>query len=137
MTFILHNPSAWPKPAAYSHAVETPAGSRTVYVAGQVAIRPDGSIAEGIEEQTRQVYANIEAVLAAAGLTLAHIVKATVFLTSADDIAAFAAVRAATLAHAPASSLLVVQALAKPEFLVEIEVIAAAPARGADVGGAA
>lgn len=125
MSHTTHIPPGWPVPLAYSHAIETPPGERTCYVAGQVGVLADGRAVDGIDAQTRQAFANLEAVLACAGMTVADVVKTTVFLTSADDIAAFGAARAAVLApHRPASSLLIVQGLARPEFLVEVEAIA-------------
>lgn len=125
MSHIIHTPPQWPVPVAYSHAIETPPGERVCYVAGQVGVLADGSAVAGIDAQTRQAFANLESVLACAGMTFADIVKTTVFLTSRSDIAAFGAARAAVLApFKPASSLLVVQGLARPEFLVEVEAIA-------------
>lgn len=74
-----------PAPAGpYSQAI---VADKFVFVAGQRPASPDtGNIAEGIEEQTRQVIENIEAVLQAAGSDLDHIVRSTVYLS---DIANF------------------------------------------------
>jgi 2-iminobutanoate/2-iminopropanoate deaminase len=98
-----------------------------VFVSGQVGSADDGAWLDGVEAQTRQVIARIEALLAAAGLTAADIVKMTIYLTDAADYPAFMAV-AGELMPAPAGTVtaLVVPFLSAPEQKVEIEVIAAA-----------
>ena len=101
----------------------------TVYTSGQIPIDPlTGSfVAGGIEAQTTQVLKNLEAVLAAAGLTLADTVKTTVFLQSMADFAAMNEVYARFFAPEgvtpPARSTVEVAALPKGA-LVEIELIA-------------
>lgn len=67
----------------YSHAVKV---GNTLYLSGQIPINKDtGSIPEGIEAQTRQVFTNIQAVLSAAGFSLSDIVLCEVFLQNMDD----------------------------------------------------
>jgi enamine deaminase RidA (YjgF/YER057c/UK114 family) len=99
-------------------------------VAGQIGVRPDGSVPASIEEQTELVWQNILAVLADAGMGIGDVVKITSFLTRHENFQRFAQVRARFLgSHRPASTLLVISSLARPEFLVEVEAIAAkAPA---------
>jgi enamine deaminase RidA (YjgF/YER057c/UK114 family) len=104
-------------------------GGRLVYLAGQVANTPDGAVA-GVGDWRRQaehVYANIGHVLRAAGATPAHAVKETTWVL---DIASWrqhgtAVRRAFYQGDYPASTLVEIPGLARPEFLVEIEVIAA------------
>jgi len=124
-----HNPIAVLKSyeAIYAHAVEVPAVARTVYVSGQVGVGGDGKLVDGgFEEQCRQAIANIEAVLAAARMTLENIVKVTVFLTRREDLISLRDVRARHLAVAPAVTVLLVAGLHDPNWLVEIEAVAAA-----------
>ena len=123
----LFNPKATAAPnGVYSHGVVVPANARWLYVSGQTGTRPDRSVPAGVEEQTEVVWQNILAVLAEGGMAVTDIVKITSFLTRAEDYAKFAPVRAKYLgSHRPASTLLVVSALARPEFLVEVEVVAA------------
>jgi 2-iminobutanoate/2-iminopropanoate deaminase len=123
----LFNPKTIAAPnGVYSHGVVVPANARWLYVAGQTGKRPDGSVPASVEEQTEVAWQNILAVLAEGGMGVADIVKITSFLTRAEDYAKFAPVRAKVLgSHRPASTLLVVSALARPEFLVEVEVVAA------------
>ena len=92
-------------------------------------MNPNGRVPT-IEEQTEVVWQNILAVLADAGMGISDVVKITSFLTRHENFARFAQVRAKFLgSHRPASTLLVISSLARPEFLVEVEAIAAkAPA---------
>ena len=131
-----HNPKSTSAPnGAYSHGVEALPNARWLFVAGQIPVRPDGSIPATIEEQTETVWRNILAVLADAGMGIADVVKISSFLTRHENFARFAQVRAGFLgSHRPASTSVIISALAKPEFLVEVEAIAvkaAAPAKAA------
>ena len=123
----LFNPKASAAPnGVYSHGVIVPANARWLYVSGQTGTRPDRSVPAGVEEQTEVVWQNLLAVLAEGGMSVTDIVKITSFLTRAEDYARFAPVRAKYLGdHRPASTLLVVSALARPEFTVEVEAVAA------------
>ena len=122
-----HVPKTVPAPnGTYSHAIEVPPNARWLFVAGQIPVRPDGSIPATIEEQTEVVWQNILAVLADAGMGIGDVVKISSFLTKHENFPRFAQVRARFLGnHRPASTLLVITSLAKPEFLVEVEAIAA------------
>lgn len=106
----------------YSQAIDT--GS-FVYASGQIPIKPaTGEIPEGITAQTTQSLANVKAILEAAGLTMANVVKTTVFLANMDDFAAMNAVYGEAFAEPyPARSAVAVRTLPK-NVLVEIEVIA-------------
>ena len=106
----------------YSQAIET---GNMVFASGQIPIDPaTGNIPEGITEQTRKSLANVGAILDAAGLTLANVVKTTVFLADMNDFAAMNEVYAdAFAAPYPARSAVAVKTLPK-NVLVEIEVLA-------------
>jgi 2-iminobutanoate/2-iminopropanoate deaminase len=110
----------------YSQAVRI--GS-LLFASGQVALDPATGqlVPGGVVEQTNQVFANIGAVLAKAGLGFANVVKTTVFLKNMSDFAAMNEIYAKHLAAdgvvAPARSTVAVAALPK-DALVEIEVIA-------------
>ena len=87
MTLKTSNPDTMPPPAAlYSQVVEIPPNARWVFLAGQTAIAPDGSVPEGFEAQSRQVWENTVAGLASVGMTVDDIVRINVFATNADDI---------------------------------------------------
>jgi enamine deaminase RidA (YjgF/YER057c/UK114 family) len=99
-----------------------------VVVAGQVALDPAGNIV-GIGDfaaQATQVFENVSAALTAAGSSLAQLVKLTTFFTDMTHVPAFRSVRDRFLdpAHLPASTLVEVSQLFRPEFLIEVEAIA-------------
>jgi enamine deaminase RidA (YjgF/YER057c/UK114 family) len=108
-------------------------GARLIFLSGQVAVNADYKVVSGdIRRQAHAVYDNVEIALRAAGATLANVVKTTTYLTSADYIAPSREVRVEryrSLEAPPANTLLIVSWLAEPEMLIEIEVIAAVPAR--------
>jgi enamine deaminase RidA (YjgF/YER057c/UK114 family) len=122
-----HSPATMASPVgAYSHGIEIPPGARLLYIAGQVGITPDGAIPEDFQSQAEQAWRNIEHVLAAAGMGVEDLVKITSFLVREEDVAAYRRVLLRHLGEArPASTLLIVKALARPEFLVEVEAFAA------------
>lgn len=112
----------------YSQAIRT---GDTLYASGQVALDPATGqlVSGGVREQTIRVLENVKAVLAAAGLTLADVIKTTVYLKTMGDFAAMNEVYATYLAPAgtaaPARSTVAVAGLPK-DALVEIEVVAKA-----------
>ncbi len=109
----------------YSQAIMVEAG-RTLYVSGQVGLNADGACPPEFSAQAQRVFVNLGGVLAAAGMDVEDIVKLTVFLTDAADYRNFQEIRAAFLGdHKPASTLLVVAGLARAEWKVEVEAIAA------------
>jgi enamine deaminase RidA (YjgF/YER057c/UK114 family) len=111
----------------YHQAVAAEGAERLLFVSGQLGIRPDGSVPEGVEAQAEQAFANIEACLAAGGLTRQQVVRLTVFLTEAEHRHGYMRVRDAWVADPPpASTLIIVKALVLPACTVEIEAIAAA-----------
>ena len=121
------NPSSISPPlGAYSHAIEIPPGARVVHISGQVGMLADGSVAEGIEAQLACAWRNILAILADAGMGPGDIVKVTTYLTRAEDFKVHPRIRAEFLGEArPTATAVCVSALAAPEFLCEIEAIAA------------
>lgn len=122
---IIRNPESSSPPDSYHHGIEVCGNVRTLYIAGQIGLQPNGVIPDGIEAQTRAVYSNMAAVLAAACMTFVDIVKTTTFLVNRADRSAFAAVRADLTAGAKhASTLVFVSGLALPELLVEVEAVA-------------
>lgn len=112
---------------AYHHVVEIPPGARVVHVAGQVGLRPDGSLPDTLEAQADQAWANLMACLAGAGMGAENVVKINAYLIDAEEYPAFAAARAKHLGDArPASTAVLVRQLIKPEWRFEIDAVAAA-----------
>ncbi len=118
------NPAGMHMPNGYSHVVK--AGD-TIYIAGQVARTPDGSLVgkDDPTAQAEQVFKNLQAALASVGATLQDLVKTTTYVVSPDCIDAVRAARIKYLVNdPPTSTLLVVSRLALPEILLEIEAVA-------------
>jgi len=135
----LHNPQTIADPiGTYSHGVEVPPNARWLHVAGQIGLRKDGTLPNSVEEQTEVAWQNIVEILAAAGMKVTDLVKITQYLTRLDHFPRYAATRAKFLAdHRPASTGLVISSLVKPEYLVEVEAIAAKAAPAAKAAKAA
>jgi 2-iminobutanoate/2-iminopropanoate deaminase len=109
--------------APYSQAIRT---GELVFVSGQLALKPgDKELSGGtIEEQTEQVFANLAAILAEAGTSLANLVKTTVFLQNLDDFHGMNSVYAAHVGDRPPARSTVEVAKLPSGALVEIEAIA-------------
>jgi enamine deaminase RidA (YjgF/YER057c/UK114 family) len=124
-----HNPPNIAGPfATYSHGIELEGPHRFLFGAGQTGVRGDGSVGQDIEEQARLVWQNIQTVLAAADMEIADIVQLNMLLTDRADHAPAAEIRESVLGgHRPASTLMYVAGLARPEWLIEIDFIAARP----------
>jgi reactive intermediate/imine deaminase len=122
------NPPTLSKPTGYTHVVEVTGPGKTIYIAGQVALDKDGNLvgAGDMKAQAEQVFKNLEAALAAGGAKFADVVKMNTYVTDMDKAPAVREVRARYFGEAtPASTLVQVVRLARPELLLEIEVIAA------------
>lgn len=112
--------------AAYSHGVEVPAGMRFVFCSGQLGIGPDDQIPETVEAQAELCFRNIAAVLAEAGLGLGDLVRINAFVTGREHLKGYMAVRDRLVGRPPpASTLMIVSGFARPEFVVEVEALAA------------
>lgn len=125
MTIQHYNPGKGPGPSGYSHAVRA---GNTVYVSGQVALDENGRLAGpgDVSVQVERVIQNLQRTLEPAGGTLNDVVKLTTYVTNPVYGGPVIAARSRHFSqNPPASTLLVVNALARPEFLVEIEAIAA------------
>ena len=120
------NPPGLAKPTGYTHVVVA-ADRRTVYIAGLVAFDSAGKLVGGrdFKAQAEQVFANLRRALASVGASFADVVKTTTFITDAKQVPNLREVRNRHLdpQHLPASTLLIVSALARPELLIEIEAV--------------
>ncbi|HJR71794.1 MAG TPA: RidA family protein [Gammaproteobacteria bacterium] len=109
----------------YSHTAVVPAGTELIFIAGQVGMRPDGSVPSAFVEQAELTFENVRACLAAHGLGVEAVVRLGVFVLPGQDFAALRGVRERHFgAHRPASTTVYVPQLANPAFLLEVEAIA-------------
>ncbi len=126
------NPPTLSTPTGYTHIVEVNGPGKTIYISGQIALDKDGKVvgAGDMKAQAEQVFKNLQAALDAAGAKFSDVVKMNTYITDMAQAPAVREVRARYFGDtAPASTLVQVVHLARPEFMLEIEVIAAVPAR--------
>jgi enamine deaminase RidA (YjgF/YER057c/UK114 family) len=118
-------------PRNYSHAVALAGPAKLVYVSGQIALAPDGSVVGkgDMRRQCEQVFENLAAVLGAAGAGWGDVVKMNAYMVGMTDenVAAFREVRSRFLKSGPppASTFVGVARLVNAELLIEVEVVAA------------
>ncbi len=118
-------PTIHPPFGSYNHGLLVEGPPPVLHMSGQVGMAADGTVAATVEGQTEVVFANIQAILDAAGLERRHIVKLTTYLTDPAFRALYMPIRNGWIAEPwPASTLVVIQALAEPRFLIEIEALA-------------
>ena len=113
----------------HAQAVMIAGQARLIYVSGQVAVGAEGeTIGSDVAQQARAVFERIEGHLAECGASLEDVVKITTFLTDMDEYGPFAEVRAEFFpGRKPASSTVGVKALSRPDYLIEVEAVAAIP----------
>jgi len=126
MTHKIHDIGVASQIGAYSDAIEAGSNLRWLMTSGTPGLSTNGELPKDIAGQADLAWKHIARMLDRAGMTVADIVKVTQYLIRAEDIPAYAKVRSTFLRDArPASMLLVVPQLVRPEFLLEVEVIAA------------
>jgi 2-iminobutanoate/2-iminopropanoate deaminase len=126
MTLTHHDIGVANRIGRYSDAVEIAANARWLFTSGTPGLAVDGALPSDITGQAELAWRHIVAMLERAGMSVHDLVKVTHYLLRADDIPAYVEVRSRFLGAArPASMLLVVPQLVKPEFLLEVEAYAA------------
>lgn len=114
--------------ARYAHGVEIPAGARIVRTSGQLGIRADETIPEDVYDQAAVCFENIAAILASADMGPADIAHISAYVTDRAHMAGYMRARDEFMAEVErpaASTLMIVSGFTRPEFKVEVEVMAA------------
>jgi len=114
--------------ARYAHGVAVPEGAQMIFTSGQLGMATDGTIPATVREQARICFDNIDAILRAGGALRGDVVRINAFVTDRAHMADYMAVRDEWLAEVerlPASTLMIVSGFTRPEFKVEVEVVAA------------
>jgi 2-iminobutanoate/2-iminopropanoate deaminase len=115
-----------PPAARYSHAVLSTAPQRLLHTSGVVPVAPDGTVPSEVAEQAEVVWANIGAILAEAEMAVSDVVAITTYVVQGEEVGPVMEARDRAMAgHRPASTLVLVPALARPEWRVEIAAVAA------------
>jgi 2-iminobutanoate/2-iminopropanoate deaminase len=124
----LSPPSVRPPLARYSHGIAVPAGHRLVFTAGQLGIDLDENIPSDSEAQADICFANIAAILAEDGMTMANVIRLSVYVTAREHMPGYRNARDRQFPGTPpTTTLIMVSGLVRPEFVIEIEAVAAAP----------
>lgn len=110
----------------YHQATLVEQASRTLYISGQIPVAPDGTVPDGFEAQARQVWANVEAQLAAAGMNLDNLVKVTFYLSSRAHTLANRRVREEVLGDRDIALTAIICDIFDEAWLLEIEAVAMA-----------
>jgi len=114
-----------PPAANYVHAVKTTNASELLHTSGVLPIAPDGTVAPGLADQARCVWNNIEAIVDEASMSMQDIVSVTTYVVVGEALEPIMAARDAALAgHMAASTLVTVPALARPDWKVEVAIVA-------------
>lgn len=115
-----------PPAAAYAHAVLSEAPSRWLHTSGVVPVAPDGTVPGDLASQARVVWSNLAAILADAGMSHTDVVSVTTYVVAGHPLGPVMAARDEALrGHLAASTLVTVPHLARPEWLMEIALVAA------------
>ncbi|MBV8798017.1 MAG: RidA family protein [Hyphomicrobiales bacterium] len=126
MAHTIHDIGVASQIGAYSDSIEAAPNLRWLITSGTPGLSTTGELPADIGGQAELAWTHIARMLEQAGMTVGDIVKVTQYLTRPEDIPAYAKVRTRFLGQArPASMLLVIPQLVRPEFLVEVEVMAA------------
>ena len=122
-----YEPATMAPPAAhYSHGVEVPPGARMLYIAGQVGVTPEGDMRDSFEDQAEQAWRNVMAVLEAADMGVENLVHVNIYFLPRDKAETVRAIRDRMLgAHKPSFTFAVVGGLAQPDWLYEMDAVAA------------
>ena len=125
------DPAGLSKPTGYTHVVAVPAGARTLYLSGQIALDAKGNLvgAGDFAAQAEQVFANIDTALKASGASFHNVVKLNMYVTDMSQLKALRAARDKYIdtQHPPASTLVEVSRLARDGLLLEVEATAVVP----------
>jgi enamine deaminase RidA (YjgF/YER057c/UK114 family) len=121
-------PSSIAPPAAnYAHAIVTEGVSRWLHTSGVVPVRPDGSVPSEIEEQAEVVWSKLRVLVIQARMRPIDIVSVTTYVVDGESLEPVMAARDAFMGrHRSASTLITVPRLARPEWKLEISLVAAA-----------
>ncbi|HYE46798.1 MAG TPA: RidA family protein [Caulobacter sp.] len=127
VTFTRFEAAGAPKAqGGYAQALEVADAARWLYISGQVPVGADGAVPVTFEDQARQVWANLEAQLRAAGMGLDNLVKLTVFLSDRSFATANRAVRQEVLGDRQVAMSVIIAGIFDAGWLLEIEAVAAA-----------
>jgi 2-iminobutanoate/2-iminopropanoate deaminase len=123
-----HNPPELSPPfARYVHAVEIDTPGRLLFASGQLGLAKDGTLPADCAGQCAVIFRHLDAILASAGMGRGQVVRVNAFVTAREEMPAYMAARDSWFEgrDPPASTLVIVSGFTRPEFKVEVEIVAA------------
>ena len=128
MELIPHNPTegVYSTGGDWVHAMEVRGAERMLFVSGTMGLRPDFTAPPTLDEQLECVWNNLRTILASAGMTVDNIVRLTSYLRDASYAEANAQARIAALGDRRIPTTAIVVQTLQPDWLIELEIIAAA-----------
>ena len=121
----INAPDAPQAAGGYAQAVEVSGAQRLLFISGQIPVAADGATPGDFTSQARLAWANVEAQLRAAGMTLDNLVKVTTFLADRAHAVENREVRNAALGHRTPALTVIITGIFDPDWLIEIEAVAA------------
>ncbi|MGI9389705.1 MAG: RidA family protein [Boseongicola sp.] len=121
-----------PPLARYAHGVLVPDGAQLICTSGQLGMTRDGTVPDGVRDQAEICFANIDEILSDGGSDRSNVIRVNAYVTDRGHMTEYMEARDKWLEgirRLPASTLMIVSGFTRPEFLVEIEVLAAIVAR--------
>jgi 2-iminobutanoate/2-iminopropanoate deaminase len=122
----INAPDAPMPPSNYAQALEASDFKRLLMVSGQIPVRPDGSVPADFESQCRLAFANVEAQLRAAGLSLDNLIKVTIFLSDRRHAMDLRRIRQDVIGSRSIALTVIITGIFDEKWLLEIEAMAAA-----------
>jgi 2-iminobutanoate/2-iminopropanoate deaminase len=122
----LNAPEAVQPNGSYPQAVDVAGAQRLLFISGQIPVRSDGTVPSDFKTQARTAWANVEAQLRAAGMSLDNLVKVTIFLSERAYSTENREVRRAVLGDRAVALTVIITGIFDAAWLLEIEAIAAA-----------
>lgn len=126
LTKAIRPPGIYPPIGPYAQAIEATGTGRLLFISGTMGLAPDSSLPSGFEAQAHQVWTNIGATLAAAGMGFAHLAQLTIWLARRDDWRLGAEIRQQYLGDHQVAMSVVQAGLVHPDWLIEVDAIAVA-----------
>ncbi|MGI9394109.1 MAG: RidA family protein [Boseongicola sp.] len=114
--------------ARYAHGVLIPNGATLICTSGQLGMAVDGTVPDSVGSQAEICFANIDAILSESGADRSNVIRVNAYVTDRNHMADYMEARdrwLASVKRLPASTLMIVSGFTRPEFLVEVEVLAA------------
>lgn len=119
---VVKSKHTYSPPSNFAQGIVHRAAAERIVIAGQLGLRPDGTLEDGLPAQMERAWRNVLGVMSAAGFETKHLVRATIYCTVPGQVSVYRAARDEVLeGHLCACTYIEIAGLTSPEHLVEIE----------------